>query len=217
MLSKWLNKSLDTAGDVNTDTSLESFIDDPTPEQHLIKAIRGVRAFLERNAGGKSLDDFFAALRVCGVDVQQDQGVRSWADDALAFARRCLDERAFVRSDEAERKREDLKRRWNKMASSESEESKKWRDDVGRLKAEWEEFSKALGEGDDLKRIRRAGAKLGDDLESAFGTAAAAGAQQALDQPVWVWQDMFNTYLPRLLSVIKDIPIPRYAAPACHS
>ena len=49
VLSKWLNKSLDTAGDVNTDTSLESFIDDPTEEQHLIKAVRGVRAFLERN------------------------------------------------------------------------------------------------------------------------------------------------------------------------
>ena len=62
MLSKWLHKSLDTAGDVNTDTSLESFIDDPTDDQHLIKAVRGVRAFIERNADGKSLDDFFGAL-----------------------------------------------------------------------------------------------------------------------------------------------------------
>ena len=205
-----MNKSLDTAGDVNTDTSLESFIDDPTEEQHLIKAVRGVRAFLERNANGKSLDDFFAALRVCGVDIQQDKGVRSWADDALAHARRCLDERGYVRSDEAQQTRDDLKRRWDEMTDSESEESKKWREDVGKLKAEWAEFNKALGEGEDLKRIRKAGAKLGEDLESAFGTAAAAGAQKALDQPVWMWQDMFNAYLPRLLSVIKDIPIPRY-------
>ena len=54
----------------------------------------------------------------------------------------------------------------------------------------------------------RYGSANTDDV--AFGTAAAAGAQKALDQPVWMWQDMFNAYLPRLLSVIKDIPIPRY-------
>ena len=45
-----------------------SFIDDTTPEQHLISAVRGVRA-LVRNAGGKPLYDFLGALWVCGVDV----------------------------------------------------------------------------------------------------------------------------------------------------
>lgn len=209
ILRKWLHKSLDTAGDVNTDTSLESFIDDPTPDQHLIKAIRGVREFFERNANGKSLDDFFAALRVCGVDIQQDQQLRQATDDTIDFLRRCVDEKGYVRSEEAENKRQELKNRWQHITSAETPEGQKWRDDYEKLKAEWKDFSVALEGGEDLARLRNAQSKLATDLESAFASAASKAADKAMEQPVWVWQDIFNAYLPRLLSLIKDIPIPR--------
>ena len=218
VIRKWLHKSLDTAGDVNTDTSLESFIDDPTPEQHLIKAVRGARQFFERQADGKSLDDFFAALRVCGVDIQRDQKLRSWMDDYLDYMQKCLDQKGYVRSDEASETREQLKARWDKMMDPENpedgEEGRKWREDVGKLRAEWNDFYKALYAGKDLGRVRRAQTKLADDLESAFATAASKAADKAMeiapDQPVWMWQDIFNAYIPRLLSLLKDIPIPRY-------
>lgn len=213
ILSKWLHKSLDTAGDVNTDTSLESFIDDPTPEQHLIKAVRGVREFFERNANGKSLDDFFNALRVCGVDIQQDKKLRSCMDDTLDYMRRCVDEKEYVRSGDSAEKREELKKRWDDITSAKTTEGQKWRKDWGELKAQWQEFSVALEGGEDLDRLKKSQKKLADDLESAFVTAAGAaaskGAETAMNQPVWMWQDMFNAYLPRLLGMIKDIPIPR--------
>ncbi|EKM57069.1 uncharacterized protein PHACADRAFT_119248 [Phanerochaete carnosa HHB-10118-sp] len=215
ILSKWLHKSLDTAGDVNTDTSLESFVDDPTPEKHLIKAIRGVREFFERNANGKSLDDFFGALRVCGVDIQQDQQLRQAMDDTLGFMRRCVDERGFVRSGEAQEARGQLKTRWRDITSADTPEGQKWREDFKHLKNEGKEFSVALEGGEDLTRLRKAQAKLASDLEDAFATAASKAADKAaenagtLNQPIWMWQDIFNAYLPRLLSVIKDIPIPR--------
>lgn len=210
-----MHESLDTAGDVNTDTSLESFIDDPTPEKHLINAIRGVREFFERNANGKSLDDFFGALRVCGVDIQQDQQLRQAMDDTLDHMRRCIDERGYVRSDEAQEKREELKSRWSEITSADTTEGQKWREDYERLKNEWKDFSVALEGGEDLHRLRKAQAKLATDLENAFVAAASKAADKAaenagaLNQPIWMWQDMFNAYLPRLLSLIKDIPIPR--------
>ncbi|CDO73889.1 hypothetical protein BN946_scf185016.g46 [Trametes cinnabarina] len=43
LAQKWIHRSLDTAGDVNQDTSLDAFIDDPTPDKHLINAIHGFR------------------------------------------------------------------------------------------------------------------------------------------------------------------------------
>lgn len=213
ILSKWLHKSLDTAGDVNTDTSLESFIDDPTPEQHLVKAIRGVREFFERNADGKSLDDFFSALRVCGVDVQQDKKLRKATDDTLDFLRRCVDKKGYVRSGEAQKKQEELKAHWQEITSAETPEGQKWRHDYDKVTTQWKEFSVALEGGEDLARLRQAQSKLASDVESAFATAASKGAEKATqvstEQSVWLWQDVFNAYLPRILGLLKDIPIPR--------
>lgn len=182
----------------------------------MIKSTRSIREFLERCAGGKSLDGVFGALRVCGADIKTDEGVRAWAEDALAYARRCIEERGYARSDAAQKAHKHLQTRWDKMRSAESEESKKWRKDVGLLKKQWTEFEQALGEGEDLARVRRAGTKLGTDLESAFGAVLGAVAQkgvqgaQSAGETVWMWQDLFNAYLPRVLSVVKDIPIPRY-------
>ena len=46
-------------------TSLESFVNDPTPEKHLIYAIRYINKLAQNIAGGKSLDDLHSALRMC--------------------------------------------------------------------------------------------------------------------------------------------------------
>ncbi|TCD68513.1 hypothetical protein EIP91_010569 [Steccherinum ochraceum] len=209
ILGKWIHKSLDTAGDVNTDTSLESFIDDPTEEKHLIQAIRSIRSFAERMAGGKSLDDFFGVLRVCGVDIQQDEHLRTFFDELLDHLRKSVDERGYVRSDEAQKTREDLKAKWKELYDAETPEGQKWRDDIGKLQNEWAEWQKAFDAGEDTRRIRKAQYKLGIDLEQAMVSAAGVGAQSALDSAPWLWQDLFNAYIPRLLSIVKDIPIPR--------
>ncbi|KAI0795838.1 hypothetical protein C8Q75DRAFT_744066 [Abortiporus biennis] len=209
VLHKWIHRSLDTAGDVNTDTSLESFIDDPTEEQHLIKAIRSLRTFIERLAGGKSLDDFFGTLRVCGVDIQQDEHLRSLFDETLEHLRKSVDEGGYVRTDEAEERREELKTKWKELYEIDTAEGQKWRVDSDLLKTQFTQFSKALDAGKDSQRVRRAHAKLGKDIEEALFTTASAGAQMAAENVPWLWQDLFNVHLPRLLGMLKDIPIPR--------
>lgn len=208
-MHKWIHRSLDAAGDVNKDTSLEAFINDPTPDQHLIQGIRGLREGLERLAGGKSLDDFFGALRVCGVDIQQDESIRSWCDRALQHARRCVDESGYVRSDEASQKSEQLRTEWQELCDQDSDKGRKWKEDVAKLKAEVEEFERAIGRDADLRKVRAAHRKLGDDLEESLIVAGSAGLQTMMEKAPWFWQDLFNFYLPKAVGMLKDIPIPR--------
>ncbi|KAI1786208.1 hypothetical protein LXA43DRAFT_1111273 [Ganoderma leucocontextum] len=196
LADKWIRRCLDAAGDVNQGTTLDAFIDDPTSEKHLITAIRGFREFLERLANGKSLDGFFGALRVCGVDIQQDSDIRAWFDKLLAHLHTSLDQPGFVRSEEAEDQREELHKEWEHA-------------DFAELKREAAEFQRAIDHDEDLCELRRARARLAEDIENMLLAAGTAGAHTFMDRAPWFWQDSFNVYLPRIVQSIKDIPIPR--------
>ncbi|KAI0760929.1 hypothetical protein BD413DRAFT_594282 [Trametes elegans] len=209
LAQKWVHRSLDAAGDVNQATSLDAFIDDPTPDKHLITGIRGLRAFLERLSGGKSLDGFFAALRVCAVDIQQDQDVRGWCDAFIAYLRRSIDEAGYVRSEDAQNTREKLRKQWQELLDKDSDKGRKWKEDVGQLRREAAEFQDAIDHDQDLHAVKRAHAKLGEDLENGLLVATTTGAQSLMERAPWFWQDVFNVYLPKLVGMVKDIPIPR--------
>lgn len=209
LADKWIHRCLDAAGDVNQATDLDAFIDDPTSEKHLITAIRGFREFMERLANGKSLDGFFGALRVCGVDIQQDPDIRDWFDKLLAHLHKSLDEPGFVRSEEGEKQREELHKEWEELVSEDSNKERKWSADFAALKREATEFQRAIDHDEDLRELRRARARLAEDIENTLLAAGAAGAQSFMERAPWFWQDAFNVYLPRMIQSIKDIPIPR--------
>ncbi|EPQ52477.1 hypothetical protein GLOTRDRAFT_64155 [Gloeophyllum trabeum ATCC 11539] len=206
---KWLDKTLDTASDVNKDTSLESFINDPTPEQHTIQSLRAMRTLAERLAGGKSLDDLFAHLRTCLVDIRQDEDLKKWFNDFLAHVRRSLDEPGYIHSDECSERYSELRQRWRDLMNADSEEGRKWKADVKKFNEEWTEFNKRIDRDQDVQRIRSAWSKFGSDLEDAMLEAGSTGLQLAAGQATWFWQDVFNVYLPRVFAFVKDIPIPR--------
>ncbi|KAH9913530.1 uncharacterized protein B0H18DRAFT_1097329 [Fomitopsis serialis] len=188
---KWIHRSLDSAGDVNRDTSLEAFINDPTPEQHLLQGIRGLRAVLERLAGGKSLDGLFGAVRVCGVDVQQDESIRSWCDSALEHARKCVDEQGTCGA----RRRRSGARRCGGGARARGQGLE--RDGSGRrrggVRREAAEFEQAMERDEELRKEASSCGQRG--LADTHGEGAV------------VWQDLFNFYLPKAVGMLKDIPI----------
>ena len=209
-VSKWLNKTVDTAAEINQSTTLESFINDPTPEQHVPKAIRLMRVFVERLAGGKSLDDLFSKVRTCAVDVRADKDLKSWFDEFFAFVRQSLDQAGYARSDEASQTYKDLRMRWNALSNPASDAGKKWKKDVEALKREIRGFDEALQKDKDLTRIKKAHVRLGGRVQDSAAKSGSVGMQFAMDQAIWFWQDLFNVYTPRLLGLLKDIPIPRY-------
>lgn len=208
-VSKWINKSLDTAADINQSTSLEFFIDDPSQEKHVLKALRGISTLVERAAGGKSLDDVFAKARLCAVHVRNNEDLKSWFNDFFAYVRKSLDEPGYARSEEAHHMHQQLGERWKQLLDQDSDMGRKWKEDVQALRDELRDFRKAMARDADLQRVRKAHAAFGKYLAQSVGTGGQIGMQFALDQSSWFWQDVFNVYASRLLRIIKDIPIPR--------
>ncbi|KAG1775163.1 hypothetical protein EV702DRAFT_1180430 [Suillus placidus] len=208
-VSKWINKSLDTAADINQSTSLESFIDDPSKEKHVLKALRGIRTLVERAAGDKSLDDVFAKVRLCAVHVRNDEDLKKWFNDFFAHVRKSLDEPGYARAEEAYHMHQRFGERWKQLLGQDSDVGRKWKEDVRVLRDELHDFQQAITRDADLQRVRRAHTTFGKDLAQSLGTGGQIGMQFALDQASWFWQDVFNVYAPRLLRIIKDIPIPR--------
>lgn len=208
LVQKWLDKTLDTAADVNQGTSLDTFIDDPTPEQHVPKALRGARVLAERLSGGKSLDDLFACVRSCAADIRSDPDTKAWFDDFFAHARKSLREPGYVRSDEATQAGERLRTRWQELLDADSDVGRKWKTDVEALQREAREFQARAADEPALTRLREAQAKFADDLTSVLSTAGSLGLQ-TLSESAWIWKDMFNVYLTRVLGMMKGLPIPR--------
>lgn len=207
--AKWVNKAIDTAADLDQATKLETFVDDPTEEKHLYQVLYKLRVLIERLAGGRSLDDSFAYLRECALDVKQDEDIKAWFNDFFAYLRNCLEEPKYVHTDEAVETYDDLRQRWKELLDEDSDVACKWKGDVGSLRYAVYALQQAISKNPNIVRVRRAHEKLCKDLERIGATAGKVGIQFALEQGSWFWQDMFNVYMPRLLKTIKDIPIPR--------
>ncbi|TRM66694.1 hypothetical protein BD626DRAFT_483536 [Schizophyllum amplum] len=208
---KWVNSAIDSTAGVRSN-SLSSFVDDPTPEQHLHKALDGAQKMLERFAGDKSLNDLFSKTRVCARDIREDDNLRTWFDQFFAHTRKVLKEPDYSQSSEAKGRRKELRRRWHELSSGEGDSAQKWKADWDDISNEAAEYVERIEKDTDLQHLRDAHAKLGKDIESGLADAtaeAAAQAQSVMEQASWFWHDMFSYYLPKAMSMMKNIPIPR--------
>ncbi|KAI6039704.1 hypothetical protein EDC04DRAFT_3140724 [Pisolithus marmoratus] len=209
MAAKWVNKVVDTAGDMDQATKLETFVEDPTEEKHLHQALYNLRVLIERLASGQSVDNLFTYFRECAVDVKQEEDVKAWCNDMFVFVHKCLGEPKYAHTDDATEAYDNLRRRWKELLNEDSDAARKWKDDVKNLRREIRALQQAIRKDTDIVHVRRAHEKWCNDLQTVGATAGKIGVQFALEQGSWFWQDMFNVYMPRLLRAVKDIPIPR--------
>ncbi|KAH9953742.1 hypothetical protein BC827DRAFT_1246480 [Russula dissimulans] len=205
---KWLKATGNAAATVAQTTSLESFVKDPTPERHLINAIRYINELVQNISGGKSPEDLYSALRNCAIDIRNDPDLRQWVEDYLAYARRALAD-VGDNLEEIGSTRQDLRRRWNELTDTDSNKSRKLKEDFVALQKEVREFQERMEQDKDLTAIRKAHSQLGHDIEETVVDIAAVGLQAAISDTSWVWTDLFNVYLPRFVRMLKSIPIPR--------
>lgn len=212
LAQKWLKATGNVAAAAAQSTSLESFIDDPTPDKHLIHAVRYVNQLAQSVAGGKNLDDLHSALRMCVIDIRNDTDLQQWFDDYLAFARRALEHTGDNDPEEIGNSREDLLQRWNVLTDLNSDKGRKWKEDYGTLRSEVLEFQERMEQDKDLQAVRNAHAQLGRDIEECLVDVAAVGLQGAVSGTSWLWTDLFNVYIPRFVGILKSLPIPRYVS-----
>jgi Family of unknown function (DUF5923) len=209
LIQKWLKVTGDVAVDTVQSATLESFIKDSTPEKHLVHAIRCIGRFAQNIAVGKSLEDLFSALRVCVIDIRNDPVLQQWVDDYLAFAKSTL-KQVDDNDPEIRDTRQALRRRWKELTESDSDKRRQWTEDFAALRQEVRGFQERIGKDKDLRAVRDAHAQFGRDLDDALIDATAVGLQAAISGTSWLWTDLFSVYLPRLVCMLKSIPIPRY-------
>lgn len=188
--------------------TLANFIADPTPEQHVPKALQALETFFER-ISGVSFDPLIRRLRSTVSMIVQDQELKAWFHESISEIRRDLTEAGYVRSDAATQRRGELRRRWNLLL----EKDQKWKANIDELKQELAKIDKGISQDKDLARIKMAHQHFNQDIEQGLIDAskeAETGLQAAMEQVTWFWQDLFKVYLPRIMSKMKNLPIPRY-------
>jgi hypothetical protein len=143
--------------------------------------------------------------------IVQDRDLKSWFDEFINEIRRDLSEPGYVRSDAATRKRKQLNIRWKSLL----ERDEKWKANIDALKEGIAKADEGLAKDKDLLRIKTAHSRFNHDVEQGLIDAskeAETGLQAAVEQVTWFWQDLFKVYLPRVMSKMKGLPIPRYVS-----
>ncbi|KAJ7334757.1 hypothetical protein DFH08DRAFT_939527 [Mycena albidolilacea] len=207
-LHKWVSKALDTATDQSF--TLDTIIEDSSPEQHLHKAINDLKTLVDRFAQPKSsVDDVLRSAQRFSSAVRGDSvEVKAVVEKFFDYAHKSLDDPKYPRSEEARLVRRDIRQRGRKLLDANTDAGRAWEE----LKETAQTFGAALAADEDVQRLRTAHAQLGQDVESGLveaGEQAETGVQAVLERASWFWRDLFTVYAPRMLALLKDIPIPR--------
>ncbi|KAK0436403.1 hypothetical protein EV421DRAFT_1122474 [Armillaria borealis] len=200
---KWLSKTQEV---VTAD--LDAFIHDTTPDKHVSKALKQLQTLFERFANNRSLDDLLGKAKQCAIDVREDKDLQRWFQEFFQTIRKMVNDAGYMRSEELKQTKKDLRMRWKKFDEPESG----WKTDYEAFKKELSAFETALSQDKDMKRLRDAHVQLGKAIEEGLveaGSEGKKGLEAAMDQVSWFWRDIFQVYIPRALTFMKGVPIPR--------
>ncbi|KAK7018633.1 hypothetical protein R3P38DRAFT_3360324 [Favolaschia claudopus] len=203
IVQKWIHEAFRI---VESDKSftLESLIEDPSPEQHVHKALDSLKILLDRIINPNcSVDDVLGATRsfFSAMRANSDE-FKAWVDEFFAHVHKSLDDAEYPASDEARRVSERLRTRRRELLDPETEAGRAWEILQEKLRL----MRAAVVEDSDVQRVQEAHIKLGNDVKDSF---VDAGAQAVLQGTTWFWRDLFVAYAPRFLAMLKDVPIPR--------
>ncbi|KAF7305488.1 hypothetical protein HMN09_00801600 [Mycena chlorophos] len=204
---KWINVALGAPADESF--SLNTFIEDQSPDQHIHKALDSVFMLLDRLVEPRSsVDSVLSATNRFVSAVRGDSDVRAWEDEYFEHNQRSIDDPEYPNSDEARATRRDLRERGNAIIDIDTNAGRAW----AQLKETLRAFFNALASDEDVRDVRNAYFILGEDVQLGLvraGTRADLGIKAVLGQATWFWRDLFTAYAPRLLRRIKDVRVPR--------
>ncbi|KAF7328984.1 hypothetical protein MVEN_02528400 [Mycena venus] len=203
-LHKWVSKAFDAAASDDQPFTLDSFIEDPSPDQHIHKGLDAFKILLDRFANPESsVDDVLDKLqRFVSVVRGNSDEFKAWVDKFFEHAHRSLDDPEYPSSDQAQEVRRQLRTRRRELLDSDTDAGRTW----AALQESAQTFGAAVAADVDVQRVHAAHTQLGNDAKNAF---VEAGAKTALEGVTWFWRDLFAVYAQRVLAMLKDIPIPR--------
>lgn len=228
--NKWADIVQDVAEKAKEQTDID--VDSPEAEanEDLREAFEQLKQILETFAG-RSLEpvqESISGLLEHAKQIYEDEAskeskeLREFIDDVKAFIDRALNENGFVQTNRSNRMASDLydraQRLFNATGKQANKQLSKLRDDFDETLDEMSTFVKGLEEDAELRELAQRFEKLGSDVNFIdFERLTVNGPVQGLinllsdlrNQAGGLVRDTVEVLIPRLISEIQSIPLPR--------
>jgi hypothetical protein len=165
------------------------------------KALDLFKKLLSNFADGKSVDPLIEKAQVVMGDIKNDERLSKWVDDVEKFLNELVDNADYALSKAPKRDAGKLYDR----AQTLLQENAEWKKHSNELVSELEGFGKAIADDKQGKELAASLQKLGDDLKK----TAKVGINMFKGQAGAFYRDTINVIVPRILGLLKEIPIPR--------
>jgi hypothetical protein len=188
----------DTAGSDQPFT-WDAFIEDPSPEQHIHKALDAFKILLDRFVNPESsVDEVLDKAQQFISAIRGNSGeFKAWVDKFFEHVHRSLDDPEYPSSEEAQDVGHKLRLRRRELLDPSTEAGRAW----VALQETAQTFGAVLMTDTDVQRVQTAHIQLENDAKKAF---VEAGTKAVLEG-TWFWRDLFTAYAPvSLLNFAAD-------------
>lgn len=169
--------------------------------EHTKQAGAAFQKLLENLADGRSVDPILEKGQTVFKDIKEDDQLSKLADDIEKFLSTLLEDPDYATSKAPKRDAGKLYDRAQDLLKSNQD----WKKDANSLLEELEGFGKAVADDKQSKDVANAMQKLGEDTAK----TAKIGASMLKSQAGAIYRDAINVLFPRVLALLKEVPIPR--------
>jgi len=174
-------------------------------DEHFTMALQRGREIIQAFAGGKSLDSVRDALAEVIGDVENDPDLNNFWEDVADFFKKMIKEPGYATTDAADAEAHELFDRSKYLLETKTDA---YRPHIEKLFNSVNAYTTAIQNNKGNKRVVEASKKVWNDLvvPDRYGGAGTVGGYRFRTRVV---RDMFDILLPKLISEIKYIPLPR--------
>nr|XP_031864274.1 uncharacterized protein CI109_000187 [Kwoniella shandongensis]KAA5531346.1 hypothetical protein CI109_000187 [Kwoniella shandongensis] len=186
------------ASDALDETKEKSEVSDE--DEKVQQAGRDLKLFVER-VSNKSLDDVINATKNVTEDVKNDEKLSAFFSEVDQFFDRVLYQPGYVVSQRAYRKVSTLYDDSQALIA----ENPKWKEDAAELQKQLEAVVNGVANDKPTNRLVEAIEQMGDSVT----TAGKIGVSSLKFEGQGLYRDILDVLVPRLIGLVKEIPVPR--------
>ncbi|KAK8858640.1 hypothetical protein IAR55_002869 [Kwoniella newhampshirensis] len=186
------------AQDALDETKKKSDVSDE--DEKVQQAGRDLKQFVEK-VSNKSLDDVINATKSVTEDVKNDDKLSDFFSEIDTFFDRVLYQPGYVVSQRAYRKASSLYDDGQSLLA----ENPKWKEDAAELQKQLEAVVNGVANDKPTNRLVEAIEQLGESLT----TAGKIGVSSLKFEGQGLYRDLLDVMVPRLIGLVKEIPVPR--------
>ncbi|KAL7416019.1 hypothetical protein BDY24DRAFT_359249 [Mrakia frigida] len=174
---------------------------DEADQSDLQNALGNTKEIIESFASGESLDPVLDAAKSLKEDVEKDDRVSQFFNDLGNFLEASLKVEGYVTSQRAYRRSSELWERGQKLAT----ENARYKKDIQDLSSSLSSFSEALADDPATSELAY---KL-EDFAAELTHAGKSGINALKAESSGLYRDVVDVVIPRLVALVKEIPLPR--------